>query len=257
MVTGAISGEYAPGQFEINLQHSDNPLQAADHCVMFRRAVQGVAKKHGYRATFMAKPHLENAGSGLHLHVSLLNDRGENVFSGPGEYGNPDCGSKYLSHSIAGLTKHHGDCMGIFAPNCNSYHRYVPNLFVPVSPSWGYENRSVAIRIPKSPPESRRLEHRVSGADANPYLTLAAILAAIHDGIVTESDPGQPAQGNAGEQVDPSIPVDLESAMEKMTNSELLRQYFGQRYVEAYTCCKLKERDAFLQTAQAEHEWYL
>ncbi len=257
VTTGAISGEYAPGQFEINLQHNDNPLQAADHCVLFRRAVQSIARKHGYLGTFMAKPYLNNSGSGLHLHISLLNDKGENAFDGGGQYGTPECGSDLLRHSIGGLKRNMAESMAIFAPNINSYHRYAPNIFVPVTPSWGYENRSVAIRIPKSPGTSRRLEHRVSGADANPYLTLATLLASIHDGITNQVDSGEPDQGNASEIPDPDLPLNVHDAMRKLRQSDRLAHYLGQDYLNAYTSCKICEHDAFVESGKPETSWYL
>lgn len=257
VITGAISGEYAPGQFEINLQHNDEPIQAADQSVMFRRVVQGVAKKHGFQASFMAKPYLEEAGSGLHLHVSLLDAEGNNLFDGGGEYGSPECGTDFLFHAMGGLKTIMSDSMGIFAPNTNAYRRFVPNIFVPVTPCWGYENRSVALRIPKSPGTARRIEHRVAGADANPYLTLAALLAGIHYGISNKIDPGAPATGNAGESVDPNLPLDLIAAMNRTRNSATLADYFGEDYLKAYTSCKTREYETFKASGDDETKWYL
>ena len=257
ITTGAISGEYAPGQFEINLQHSDNALQSADHCVMFRRVVQSVSRKHGFQASFMAKPYADQAGSGLHLHISLLDDDGNNVLDGGGEYGTPSCGSDALFHAIGGLMKTMPDCMGIFAPNINAYQRFTPNIFVPVIPCWGYENRSVAMRIPKSPGYARRIEHRVAGADANPYLTLAALLAGIHHGITEKIDPGPQSTGNASEKSDPDLPLDLARAMDRMRNSQILAHYMGEKYLKAYTSCKIEEFRAFNESAQQQSQWYL
>lgn len=254
---GAISGEYAPGQFEINLYHSDDPLLAADHCILFRRAVQCIARKHGFQATFMAKPYADNAGSGLHLHVSLLDESGKNILDGGGEYGTNECGSDQLFHGIGGLKNCMADSMAIFAPNVNSYNRFEPDLFVPVMPCWGYENRSVAMRIPKSPGNARRIEHRVSGADANPYLTLAAILAGIHHGITNKIDPGEPVTGNASADVDPDLPLDIERALKSCRKSQILQNYFGQDYLNTYTSCKLNEFEYFKKSGVAETKWYL
>ena len=255
--TGAISGEYAPGQFEINLMHTDDLLAAADHCIMFERAVQCTARSHGYQATFMAKPWPEQSGSGLHLHVSLLDDEDNNVFDGGGAYGEPGCGSDRLYHALGGLKATMADCLGIFAPNINSYRRFVPNIYVPVTPSWAFENRSVALRVPKSPGEARRIEHRIAGADANPYLTLAAVLAGIHHGIVHSMDAGPPAKGNAGAQMDPAMPFDSETAFNRSRESGFLQDYFGASYVRAYTSCKLNEYRAFVNEAHADTDWYL
>ena len=257
VTTGAISAEYSPGQFEINLKHSDNPLKAADHCVMFRRAVKGIARKRGCQATFMAKPCADNSGSGLHLHVSLLDEQGNNVFDGEGEYGTPECASKTLMHSIGGLKDIMAESMGVFAPNINSYDRFVPNTYTPVTASWGYENRSIAIRIPKSPGTARRIEHRVAGADANPYLTLAAILAGIYHGITRQIDPGLPSTGNAGERIDPDIPFDLIGAQTRSRQSRVLSACFGEEYIRAYTSCKLNEYRGFIESGDAQSKWYL
>ena len=257
---GAVSAEYAPGQFEINLHHSDQPLAAADQCVMFRRAVQGVARKHDLQATFMAKPYAAHAGSGLHLHISLLDGDGENAFDGGGrddEYATPACASPLLLHAIGGLRETMAEAMAIFAPNINSYRRFVANTYVPMGPTWGFENRSVAMRIPKSPGRARRIEHRVAGADANPYLTLAALLAGIHHGLSNRIDAGEPARGNAGEAIDPEMPFDPQSALEKCRHGRILPDYLGRRYLNAYCSCKLNEYRAFAESAQAEAGWYL
>ena len=255
--TGAISAEYAPGQFEINLQHSEELLTAADRCIMFRRAVLNTARKHGYQATFMAKPWAEQSGSGLHLHISLLDQDGKNVFDGGGEFATEDACSTYMYHSIGGLTHTMGDCMAIYAPNVNSYRRFVPNIYVPVSPSWAFENRSVAFRIPKSHGGARRIEHRIAGADANPYLSLAALLASIHYGITNKIDPGDPDQGNAGEKIDASIPFEPRLAFSTCRQSSFMNEYFGEKYIKAYTSCKLNEYNAFEEQGQREIDWYL
>ncbi len=257
ITTGAISGEYAPGQFEINLQHSRNLLQAADHCAMFRRAVLNIARKHGYQASFMAKPWLQQSGSGLHLHISLLDKEGNNAFDGGGKYGSHECGTEALYHGIGGLKRTLADSIGIFAPNVNSYHRFAPNNYVPVTPSWAFENRSVAMRIPKSHGEARRIEHRIAGADANPYLTLATILSALHLGISQGISPGNADVGNAGEQVDPTLPFDPESAFNQSRNSDFLKLYFGEKYMRAYSSCKLNELRAFKEGEHLETDWYL
>lgn len=255
--TGAISAEYAPGQFEINLQHSDDLLAAADRCIMFRRAVLNTARKHGYQATFMAKPWSQQSGSGLHLHISLLDQNNNNIFDGGGAFGTEDSCSEYLYHAIGGLKRTMADCMAIYAPNVNSYRRFVPNIYVPVSPSWAFENRSVAFRIPKSHGEARRIEHRIAGADANPYLSLAALLAGIHLGITQNLDSGPPDRGNAGEQTDAAIPFEPKRAFSTCRQSEFMNEYFGERYIKAYTSCKLNEFNAFKDQALRDTDWYL
>ena len=252
--TGAITAEYAPGQFEINLQHSDDPLLAADHCVMFKRAVKGVSRRHGLQATFMAKPYLAEAGSGLHLHVSLIDRAGRNVFDG----GKAGIASPTLEHAVAGILDIMPASMTFLAPNVNSSRRYQPNLFVPIRRSWGFENRSVALRIPIGPGNARRIEHRVAGADANPYLALATALAGIHHGITRELAPPPPSDGNAGFASDPDLPFRPRRALESMLASETLATYFGGDYLRTYAACKTAEYDKFERHIGAhEYAWYL
>jgi len=257
IATGAISAEYAPGQFEINLRHCDAPLDAADRCVMFRRVVQCVARKHGMRATFMAKPREDGAGNGLHLHISMLDARGNNIFDGGGAERDLHGAAAPLLHAIGGLRKLMPESMAVFAPNINSYRRFVPDHYVPVNSSWAFENRSVAMRIPKSAGAARRIEHRVSGADANPYLVLAALLAGIHFGLRERLDPGAPARGNAGARLDPALPFELQSALAACRDAPLLSGYFGARYLRAYASCKSNEHRAFAESGQSEANWYL
>ncbi len=251
--TGAVTAEYAAGQFEINLEHVDDPLQAADDCVLFKRIIQGVAQKHGMQATFMAKPYLERAGSGMHMHVSLLDKAGANVFDG-GEA----IASDTLRHAIGGVLDVLPESMAFLAPNPNSYRRYLPDIFVPTQRSWGFENRSVALRIPAGGGDARRIEHRMSGADANPYLALASLLAGIHKGITGKTDPGEAWDGNAAEKFDEALPFRPRNAIEKLTETCGLADYFGADYLRAYAACKEKELDRFeSQISPLEYSWFL
>jgi glutamine synthetase len=184
---GTALAEYGPGQFEVNLHHSANVAGACDQAIRFKRLVRGVATQHGMEATFMAKPYAEMAGSGAHLHVSLLDENGRNVFASTDPAGND-----ILRHAIGGLATTMSDAMLIFAPTINSYRRYRAQAYVPLNPSWGVNNRGVALRIPVSDAENRRVEHRVAGADANPYLLTAAVLAGIHPGQTRQLDPVAP-----------------------------------------------------------------
>ncbi len=255
--TGAISAEYAPGQFEINLLHSDDPIRAADDCALFKRTVKGCARKHGYQATFMAKPYMDQAGSGLHLHCSLLDAAGENAFA-KGEEGAPDDIGPLLRHALGGTLEGLPESMAILAPNPNSFRRFRPNLFVPLRCSWGHENRSVALRIPTGGPQSRRIEHRVAGADANPYLALASFLASLHYGIAREVDSGPAFEGNAGETPDGEMPLRPRRALDRLRRGSVLKDYFGEEYLRTYAACKEAEYDAFEDRASpAEYEWYL
>ena len=247
------TAEFAPGQYEINLKHEDDAVRAGDHAVMLRHLIGALARKHSFLASFMAKPFVDQTGNGMHVHCSVMDEQGNNIFND----GTED-GSVKLRHAIGGLQATLGDAMAFFAPNLNSFRRFGPNLFVPVNRTWGYNNRSVAFRVPNGSPESRRVEHRVSGADANPYLVLAAILAGIHHGIVNEIDPGEPAEGNACEIMDEGIPFFLPSALKRLRNSQVMREYFGDRYVDVYAETKMLEYDKFQRAiSPLEYDWYL
>src|SRR5690554_3625944 len=247
------TAEFAPGQYEINLKHEDDVVRAGDHAVMLRHLIGALARKHNFLASFMAKPFVEQTGNGMHVHCSVLDEKGNNIFDD-----GTDEGSVKLRHAIGGLQATLPEAMAIFAPNLNSYRRFGPNLFVPVNGSWGYNNRSVAFRVPNGSPDSRRIEHRVTGADANPYLVLAAILAGIHYGIVNEIDPGDPAEGNACEDVDESLPLYLPSALKRFRNSPIMRDYLTDLYVDVYAETKILEYEKFQEAiSPLEYDWYL
>lgn len=245
--------EYAPGQYEINLRHVTDPLAAADHCALFRNIVKRVAQRHGMQATFLSKPFAEETGNGTHVHMSLLDAEGNNVFDDGSALG-----SATLRHAVAGLAATMSEAMAFFVPNLNGFRRFGPNLFVPVAKSWGGNNRSFAFRIPTGPGAARRIEHRVSGADANPYLVLAAILAGAHHGLKNKLDPGEPWHGNATESVDPDLPLDWVSAIERLAGAEILRDYIEPDYLATYCATKRNEWHKFLEViSPREYEWYL
>ncbi|MCH7822093.1 MAG: glutamine synthetase, partial [Proteobacteria bacterium] len=183
--------EYAPGQFEINLLHVDDPVLACDHAVLLKRVVKAAAKKHGFVACFMAKPFIEDSGSGLHIHMSLVDKHGKNYFShGKDSMTTPPFSAR-LRYAVGGLLKTMAESTALFAPNANSYRRLLPENFAPVDTNWGVNHRSVAVRVPLSDSKNLRVEHRVAGADANPYLVTAAIAAGIHYGLKNKCDPGR------------------------------------------------------------------
>ncbi len=187
----AIS-ETGLGQFEINMMHTDDALRAADDAWLFKMLVKGLARRHGFAASFMAKPYPEYSGSGLHTHFSLIDDTGRNVFDNGGPEGTP-----ILRHAIAGCLEAMHDSALVFAPHANSYDRLVPGSHAPTAICWGYENRTVAVRVPSGNNSARRIEHRVAGGDVNPYLMLAAILGAALNGIEAGREPPAPITGNA------------------------------------------------------------
>ena len=178
--------EFAPGQFEINLGHVEDMVLAADQGVMLKRCIKAAARATGQRATFMAKPFAEQSGSGLHIHLSLVDRDGRNLF---GE--TPD-GEQHLRHAVRGLQDLMAEAMLVFAPNANSYRRLRPLTYAPTAPTWGWNNRTVALRIPPGGPAARRIEHRVAGSDANPYLVLAAVLAGVLRGLEQREEPSEP-----------------------------------------------------------------
>jgi len=249
----ATSSEYAPGQFEANLRHQDNALLAADHCVFLKQIVKAAAHANGFDATFMAKPYPDRAGTGLHVHVSLLDEQGRNIFDDGSA-----AGSDALRHAIGGMQALMPGSMALFAPSLNSYRRFQPDMFAPVNRRWGLNNRSVGLRIPMSPGAARRIEHRVAGADANPYLALAAVLAGLHLGLTKKIDPGAPAQGNVSREPDMALPFSLEAALEKLAAETAIGDYLGAETVAFYAETKRLEHKRFEKIiSAAEYAWYL
>ncbi|MGV6847052.1 MAG: glutamine synthetase family protein [Marinibacterium sp.] len=189
-VDSAIS-ESATGQFELTLGHRD-ALRAADDAWLFKALAHGTARRHGMAATFMAKPMQDAAGNGMHVHFSVTDTSGRNIFDNGGAEG-----SASLSSAVAGSLEAMPDSTLIFAPFGPSYDRFVPGAHAPVSAAWGYENRTAAIRIPGGPGHARRIEHRCAGGDGNPYLVLAVVLGAALCGIEDARKPPDPVTGNA------------------------------------------------------------
>lgn len=217
----AIS-ECGPGQFEINLTHQASALKAADDAWFFKMLTKGLARKHGFAATFMAKPYADQAGNGLHMHFSVLDRDGRNVFDD-----GSDTGSAMLHHAVQGCLEALADSTLIFAPHGNSYERLVPGAHAPTGIGWAYENRTAAIRVPSGPPVARRIEHRCAGGDVNPYLSVAAVLGAALNGIEDQRDPPAPITGNAYELDLPQIPSDWETAMQAFEQSTIMPRIFS------------------------------
>ncbi len=250
--TSTMISEYGPGQFEINLEHGDDPVKACDDAVLLRRCITSVARANGLDATFMSVPFPAQSGSGMHIHASLANDAG-NIFD-PARKGS----EAQLSAAIAGLQQIHAEAMAIFAPNLNVYRRYVADNFTPVTTDWGDNNRSVAFRIPSGPASARRVEHRAAGAEANPYLVMAAVLAGIHHGLTNQLDAGTRSTGNVGAEVDQQLPLDLWRALDATRNAKILPGYFGSDYCRIYAEVKQAEFAAFMETiSRQEYDWYL
>jgi len=249
----AASKEYSPGQFEANLRHQTNALLASDHAIFLRQIVKAAAQSQHLQATFMAKPYLDGLGSGQHVHVSVVDRGGRNVF----DDGTPE-GSEMLRFAAGGLAALMPESMAFFAPDLNAYRRFAPDMFAPVNRRWGFNNRSVGLRVPVGPSSARRIEHRCAGADANPYLVMAAVLAGIHHGIVNRIDPGPPAAGNVSREPDSALPFSLEDALKKLENAGALAAYFGAEAIALYRETKASELARFRKRISAEeYEWYL
>ena len=246
------SSEFAPGQFEINLNSTNDLLKAADDSVLLRRLVKETAIKHGYEATFLSKPYLTEAGSGMHVHLSLYDKHKKNIFS------KNKLKNKNLLYAIGGLQKTMYDSMAIFAPNINSYRRFLPDQFVPVNSSWGPNNRSVAFRIPVSDEDATRIEHRVAGAEANAYLVLSSILSGIMYGLKNKTIPDKPRIDNACDNPDKDMPLNISEALFRLENSKVMNKYLTKEYVKIYVDLKRKEQDSFhSEISNTEFKWYL
>ena len=248
-----LISEYAPGQMEIVLRHRNDVIKACDEAIMLKRLIKAAADKHGLVATFMAKPYSEWTGSGMHIHISLADGAGTNLFAAaePAE-------NELLLQALGGLKAAMAESMLIFAPNANSYRRFRRNSYAPVSASWGVNNRTVSLRIPAGAPETCHIEHRPAGADANPYLVMAAILAGMHHGISEKLDPGSPVNGNGYEKRARYIPGNWFDAIDAFWRASILKEYFGKDFVDTF--CTLKEVEAdrfFAEPTERDFEWYL
>lgn len=249
----AAISENGAGQFEINLLHVDDPLKAGDDAVLFKRLVRGVARKHGFAATFMAKPYGERAGSGFHVHFSLLDENGINVFDNGGEEGTP-----IMLSAVAGLLATMRETSLTFAPHENSFRRLMPGAHAPTGIAWGYENRTAAIRIPGGSPKARRIEHRVAGADANPYLVLTSILGGALWGIENEMKPSPPIVGDAYRLDLPHLPLDWASAIEAFEDGPHVAEVFSPELQTMLVESKTQELKRFArQVTDFEYHSYL
>lgn len=250
--TGAISSEMGPGQYEINFNHHDDVLRGADETCLFKRIVTEVAKKHHMCASFIAKPWLDHAGNGLHMHISVVDENDNNIFS-DGDKAHPR-----LHHAIGGLLETMPAAMSFWAPNINSYRRFRGGTScAPVSRTWGNENRTVAFRIPLAREGAWRVENRVPGADANPYLAMAATLAGMFHGLSNEIDPGE-ASTAAINEPDASIPLNMRDSLAVTLDNKGLGDTMGEDFIKLYCLHRESEMAAFENyIGSREYDWYL
>lgn len=235
-----IVKEAAPGQYEINLTHRPDALRAADDVVLLRRIADAAARAAGLRASFMAKPFAEEAGNGMHVHCSLVGRDGRNIF---------ESDETRLEHAAAALVARMPETALVFLNTWNGFRRIAPGSYAPCNANWGRNNRSVAVRVPASPPAARRLEHRIAGADANPYLVLAVILEGMREGLRERRPPPPPVEGNAYDETTPNRGVPLSprmtEALELYGRSEHARDALGVELFSLLRHLKRAEVDRF------------
>ncbi len=247
------TSEAGPGQFEISLAHGADPLRMADDTWLFKILVRRLARAHGMAASFMAKPYADASGNGLHLHASMLDAEGRNIFDNGGPEGTPA-----LRHAIAGVLAAMPGSTLVFAPHANSYNRLVPHAHAPTGVAWAYENRTASVRVPVGAPQARRLEHRVAGGDVNPYLLMTAVLGAMLAGIEAEAEPPAPITGDAYAQGLPQIPDSWQAALDLFATSPEVARIFAPDLIDNMRRTKLQEMAGIAAlTAQEVLELYL
>lgn len=230
--------ESGAAQMEINFLHGD-AIDLADQVFLFKRTMREAAHRHGIYATFMAKPMSNEPGSAMHIHQSLEDMDGNNLF-GTSEGGNSDL----FMHFIAGLQKYTPAVTALLAPNVNSYRRLTFGESAPRNVQWGVENRTCGLRVPFSEPSARRVENRFAGADANPYLALAATLACGYLGMLEKLEPMQEMKASAYD-LPYSLPRSLEESLSHLEQCEAIKDMLGERFIRAFVAVKRKEYETY------------
>ena len=235
-----ITQEGGAGQLEINLNHGD-PVELADEVFFFKRLLKEAALKHNCYATFMAKPIENEPGSAMHVHHSILDKDGNNIFTGPN-----DEETDAFFHFIGGLQKHMPSVIAVMAPYVNSYRRYVKDHAAPINLSWARDNRTTGLRVPLSSPAARRVENRIAGMDCNPYLCIAASLACGYLGMKNATKPDARFEGDAYEG-DGELPQGLYSALKLFDENIEMHDVLGPDFARVYSIVKRAEYEEFLQ----------
>ncbi len=245
--SGALS-ESAPGQFELNFNHSKDVLRACDEIIIAKRLIRQVAHQHGFDATFMAKPFADQAGNGMHIHLSLVDSDDNNLFSQ-----HDGQASTLFYQTMAAMLSQTSQAMGLICPNVNSYRRFTPGAYVPTKANWGENHRGVALRVPISDSKNRRIEHRIAGADVNPYILAAVVLSAVlaSDNYTKEQCP-PPLSDNAI-----TLPLRMPEALDRLEHSELT-QYISREFIDLFLACKRSELAEFERAiTPMEIDWML
>jgi glutamine synthetase len=233
--------EEGTAQLEVNFLHGD-AMALSDQMFLFKRIVRETAMRHEVYATFMAKPMQNEPGSSMHWHLSLCaTEDGRNVFSrGDGSE------SELFRHFIGGLQRYLPHVALLQAPYVNSYRRFTRYMAAPINLQWGYDNRTVGLRVPETGPQDRRVENRVAGSDVNPYLAIAASLACGYLGIQEKIEPSSPETGNAY-RLPFALPRTLNESLELLETSAQMRSLLGERFVQVYAAIKREEQERFFQ----------
>ena len=247
--------ECAPGQFEINLLHHNDALLMADQAFLMKRLIKNCARKFNLNATFMAKPFSEEAGNGMHAHLSIIDKDGKNIF----KVNKNKQPQGVFASAISGLLKNAPDFLSFYAPHSNSYRRLVHNAdHAPTTLSWGNENRTALVRLPEASDKATRLEFRLPSADSNPYLVFASILASVLNGIENEFNLEKETIGNAHAQHEPELGITWREAVHKTSVSSVVKEFFGDRFQQSYQCVKESEIKRFESTiTDFEYNSYL
>lgn len=245
--------ENGPGQYEVNLHHVADACQAADHAILLKRIVRAVARRHGRTATFMAKPFGDQAGSGMHVHVSLLDGEGRPAF-----VGSDGAPRALLHHAVAGLVATMPEVMLLLAPHANSYRRFRRDSHAPMTAGWAVDDRSAAVRVIAGAPMATRIEQRVAGADSNPYLAIAAVLGGMLAGIEQGLDPEPPQTPDAGGLGGRPLPREWGAAIDAFAGSAFAADLLGAPARDFIAACKRQDYDTLLgQVPDTERAAYL
>ncbi len=236
----ASNTEYGPGQIEINIRHCP-PLEAADRVLLYKDGVRQIAERHGYFASFMAKISADGAGSSGHVHCSVrpAADPSTNAFWDAERGGESGLLAQTIAGQIAAMPEH----TLLFCPTVNSYKHKVPGSWAPTSVAWGRDNRTASLRVIAREAASSRIEHRLPGADANPYLAIAGVIAGALHGIEHELEPPPPAVGNVYDQGAPLLPASIEEGIAALESGTISRAAFGDEFVDHFLATRRWERD--------------
>lgn len=243
----------AGGRIALTLKAETSAIHAADSAVFLRQIVRAVARQHDLDATFMARPFPSAAGNSMRVAVGLQHPSGETLFDVASAEG-----TGVIRGAVAGMQALTGESIALFAPNVNAYRRFTAEAGTPRNRRWGFANKTANLSLPGHPDEPQWIEHRLAGADANPYLVVAAILAGVHHGITQQLDPGAPFDGDAAKFVDETLPFNIDGALLALENGSVMREYLGPAYVDLYCATKRAELERFRAFIPPhEYDWYL